>query len=122
LQHFQLAENLCRTLHTGLVFQVVPQIFFGQHDDPDQLAERDLLLGATRPDFAVALLDIELAFAQKPVAQVAVNLVDAPLQVLRRDLGIVLGQFRLLNSLEKPGSESVRVGFDQTDEFGRPAS
>jgi hypothetical protein len=75
-----------------------------------------LLLDSARADFAVAFFDIELAFAEQPVAQMAVNFVDAPLQILRRHLGVVARELRLLNFFEKPGGESIRVGFDQTDE------
>src|SRR3954464_13494128 len=80
LQHLEFTKHFGRAVEHAFVSQKFPEIFFGQNDGPDQLADGDVLLSAARADFEITFFDIKFTLAEKPVAEMAIDLIDALLQ------------------------------------------
>src|SRR5690348_11981699 len=88
LQHFQLAKYLDGVFHFACL-QKFPKIFLGELEDINKLTEGDTLSLATGADLLIAALDVVLALAQKPVAKVAIDLVDARFQFPGGNVGVL---------------------------------
>jgi hypothetical protein len=84
------------------MLQVLPQVFLGEHDHPDQLAQGNFLVSAAGADRAVALSNVKFAFAKKPVPQMTIYFVDALLQLICGNLAKVVCELGSLHLLQQP--------------------
>lgn len=73
LHYFKLTQDFGPALQDVFLLQVLPQIFLGENDGPDEFADRHPLVDAAGADFFIALLDVEFALTEKPVPEMAIN-------------------------------------------------
>src|ERR1051325_315531 len=77
LQQFQFPHNFDGPVHYGFALQKIPEIFLGQNNCLDHLAERYVLASPAGPNLAIPMFNIEFVFPQQPFPEMAVNLVNA---------------------------------------------
>lgn len=86
LQQFEFTHDLDRAVHHDFALQELPEILFGENDSLNNVTERHALPCAARPDFAIAVLDIEFVFSQQPLAQVAIDFINTFSQFMGGDI------------------------------------
>jgi len=75
-------DGLCRSVD-ALAAQELKQILLGQHERPHEVGERYMLREAPGPKRSVHVLNFVFGFAEHPVAEVAIHLVAAVMQLAR---------------------------------------
>src|SRR5579871_5782544 len=113
LQQFEFAHDLDGTIHDSFALEEIPEIFLGQNDSLDDLTERNTLVGATGSNLAIAVLDIQFVLAQQPLAEMAIDFVDALPEFVGRNLAEVADLRISAHSLFKARSERIGMRFDQ---------
>src|SRR5579864_1962779 len=116
LQQFEFTHDLDRAVHDRFAFQKFPKVLLGENDGLDNFTERHALPCASRPDFPVAVLDIEFVLPQQPLAQVAVDFVNTLSQFMGGNIAEMRDLGTGLNSLFQPPGKCIGVSFDQTNE------
>jgi hypothetical protein len=99
-------------VHYGFALQELPEIFFGKNDGLHNFIKRHALLRASRPDFAVAMLDVKFVFSQQPLAQVAVDFIDTLSQFMDGNVAEMRDLGTGLKSFFQPTGKRIGVRFD----------
>jgi len=94
-------------------------MFLGEKQSPDYVAEGHILASAEHADIVEAVLDVNTALVEQPVAEVAIDFKTTVVKLALGNLAQTLGILGSVELLEKTVGEIGSLGFNEPDQAKR---